>query len=90
MLRCQRLPAPNKWQAFKRTVRFSDAIFKMEKQRLAIEKCSVDRRRFIPLLQSGSTLNPGVDVAIVELLVEDQKELVFLHERSDLFRFRPR
>lgn len=43
----------------------------------------------LPLLKGGSTLNPGVDVAIVQLLVEDQEELIFLNEWSDLFGFRP-
>lgn len=42
-----------------------------------------------PLFDSWAPLNPGVDVPVVQLLVEDQKELIFLNEGSHFLGFRP-
>jgi hypothetical protein len=39
-----------------------------------------------PLLDGRSSLNSGVDVPVIEFLVQNEEQLVLLNEGSDLFR----
>ncbi len=39
-----------------------------------------------PLLDGRSSLNSGVDVPVVEFLVQNEEQLILLNEGSDLLR----
>jgi hypothetical protein len=39
-----------------------------------------------PLLDGRPSLNSGVDVPVVEFLVQNEEQLILLNEGSDLFR----
>ena len=55
-----------------------------------VEELTVVVVRFKSLFDGRPSLNPSIDVAVVQLLVEDQEWLVVIDQWRDFFRVRPR
>jgi len=55
-----------------------------------VKKLAVVVIGFKALLQSGPPLNPGIDVAIVQLFVQDQKGLIIIHKGKNFLSIWPR